>query len=360
MDMLTAYQNRVTDGSLQADPDQVRILQALVTLGENLLRISPRGLLTRAFFRKPEPPRGLYVFGAVGRGKTMLMDLFFGCVEVLPKRRIHFHAFMQEVHGLRAKQKTIEQIADTFSQKAKLLCLDEMQIVDIADAMLVGRLYEALHLRDVVLVTTANLAPDDLYKDGLNRDLFLPFIAKLKATMDVVSLDSPRDYRLGRMKGRETFLHPNREWTQAEIGEMWMDMTDHAEDQSLDLDVLGRKLHVPFAAHGCASFDFDDLCREALGPADFLAIAKNFSTVFISLIPALKDHERNELKRFVLMIDTFYDAGTRLVALSDVPPEEICPKKLYGVEFARTLSRLQEMRSASWWEKGLEATPQQG
>ena len=353
MDMLAAYRAKIKEHHLQTDTAQAQVAQKLHDLSQELNAHPPRKQTRwgKLFGGPATPPRGMYIHGNVGRGKTMLMDLFFEHVEGWPKQRIHFHAFMQHVHKARAQKKTIEQIADQLAKDAALLCLDEMQIVDIADAMIIGRLFEAMHARGVVLVTTSNLPPDQLYKDGLNRDLFLPFIDKLNQSLDVISLDSLKDYRLGRMKGRDTWLQPNVEWTQSEFGEMWLELTDSADDRHMELDVLGRKLYVPCAAHGCASFGFDDLCEAPLGPADYLAIARNFRTVFVHVVPVFKVHQRNELKRFILMIDTFYDAGTRLVALAEAPPEKICPKSLYSIEFARTLSRLKEMQSASWWGK---------
>ena len=347
-----AYRAKLKNSDLKPDAAQQRVVLHLQKLGQALVEAAPAkgNILTRIFRKPPPPPKGLYIHGAVGRGKTMLMDLFFESVSGLPKRRIHFHAFMQEVHVRRAQQKPIELIADEISRTAKLLCLDEMQIVDIADAMIVGRLYEAMQQRGVVMVTTANLAPDDLYTDGLNRDLFLPFIAKLKQNLEVVSLDSATDYRLGRVKSRKTYICPAVPANQQEFAAIWNDLTDGDAGQPDSLDVLGRKLLVPAAAHACAAFGFDDLCRNPLGPADYLAIAKHYKTVFIKTIPALQVHERNETKRFILMIDTFYDAGIRLVALADVPPENICPKNQHSREFARTVSRLHEMQAASWWE----------
>jgi cell division protein ZapE len=358
MDMLAAYRAKLADQTLQADVAQAAVAAKLALLCKDLNAYQPAQAKdwTKLFRKHHASPHGIYIYGNVGRGKTMLMDLFFEQVEGWPKQRIHFHAFMQDIHKARAKQKTIEQIADQLTKDATLLCLDEMQIVDIADAMIIGRLFEAMHARGVVLVTTSNLPPDQLYKDGLNRDLFLPFIEKLNQSLDVISLDSLKDYRLGRMKGRDSWLQPNVEWTQSEFGEMWLELTDSADDRHMELDVLGRKLYVPFAAHGCASFGFDDLCEAPLGPADYLAIARTFRTVFVRVVPIFKAHQRNELKRFVLMIDTFYDAGTRLVALAEAPPEKICPKNLQSIEFARTLSRLKEMQSASWWGKTIVDT----
>jgi len=263
---------------------------------------------------------------------------------------------MQEVHKARAAQKPIEQIASDAARDAKLLCLDEMQIVDIADAMIIGRLFEAMQALGVVLVTTANVPPDGLYRDGLNRDLFLPFIAKLNAALDVVSLNSSRDYRLGRIRAHNTYLSPATAENRVAFNALWHDLTDGSMGQAEVLEVLGRKRHVPKAAHGCASFTFFELCGEALGPADYLAIAATYGTVFMSGVPRLKLHQRNETKRFILMIDSFYDAKTRLVILADDVPEKLFPKNQHAFESQRSISRLKEMQSASWWGKSIAET----
>ena len=361
MALLTSYREKLAEGILKPDAAQEHVVKRLQALAAALNMTPPvtTSRFTGLFRKPPPPPRGLYIHGEVGRGKTMLMDLFFAAVEGWPKRRIHFHAFMQEVHAARARlggDKVIERIADGLSAEARLLCLDEMQVTDIADAMIIGRLYEALLARGVVLVTTSNLPPSRLYTDGLNRQLFLPFIARLEGTLDVISLDSPRDYRLGRLRARDSFLHPVNASTRAAFATLWNDLTDHAAGAPTSLAILGRTLAVPSAAHGCARFHFDDLCRAALGAPDYLAIAKHFPTVFVEGIATLSPAERNEAKRFVLMIDTFYDAGTRLVALSAVPPEKIVAKNHHSFEFQRTLSRLKEMQSASWWGTVLSET----
>jgi cell division protein ZapE len=358
MDILADYKNRVAAQLWQADEAQKAVVEKLADLLSELQTrtLKPRGFVDRLWRKPVAPPRGLYIYGDVGRGKTMLMDLFFEHAKYGSKRRIHFHAFMQDVHKARGVQKTIEQIADDIAGSARLLCLDEMQIVDIADAMIIGRLFEAMHQRGVVLVTTANLPPDGLYRDGLNRELFLPFIAKLNASLDVISLESRKDYRLGRVRAGRTYLAPATAENRVQFNALWHDLTDGAMGKAEVLDVLGRKRYVPKAAHGCASFTFFELCGEALGPADYLAISSAYRTVFMSGVPKLKAHQRNETKRFILMIDSFYDAKTRLVILAEDTVESLFPKNQHAFESQRTISRLKEMQSASWWGKTIVDT----
>lgn len=362
MPLTKHYRDKLKDGTLKSDPAQMKVLERLSALSVALNTSPPLKptLLGRLFRKSALPaPRGLYIFGEVGRGKTMLMDLFYDSVQNWPKRRIHFHAFMQDVHGQRQRlggEDVINRIADEWAASARLLCLDEMQIVDIADAMIIGRLYEALYARGVIMVTTSNLPPEGLYKDGLNRDLFLPFIARLRETLEVVSLESTTDYRLGRIRARETFLHPATAENRVLFNTLWKDLTDNAQGRPETLEVLGRTLTVPKAAHGCAAFTFAELCVEPLGPPDYLAISKAYSTVFVSGLPRLKASQRNETKRFILMIDTFYDAHVRLVALADGPPEAIFPKNQHAFESARTISRLKEMQASSWWGATLVET----
>lgn len=290
-------------------------------------------------------PRGIYLHGGVGRGKTMLMDEFFGRVADVSKRRAHFHGFMQDVHGrlhgARAKARdAIAPVARAIAAEARLLCLDELQISDIADAMIVGRLFEALLGHGVVIVTTSNLPPDRLYADGLNRKLFLPFIKLLGEKLDVIELGGGIDYRLGRVKAEESFVTPLGPLADAAVQEVWRKLTDTERGVPCEIEVLGRKLKVPQTAHGCARFQFAELCEAALGPADYLALARNFGTVFVENIPILSAEQKNAAARFVTLIDALYDAKVRLVASA---------AGLSGG--ARTVSRLQEMQSAAWWAK---------
>ena len=344
------YETMLKAKSLKPDSAQSLVLARLATLAAKLNQPPARKWLDRLLRAQTPTPRGLYIWGEVGRGKTLLMDLFFASIENPSKRRVHFHAFMQDVHAKRATLKSndvIGRIADDFSSHGRLLCLDEMQISDIADAMIIGRLFEALAARGVCIVTTSNLPPDGLYKDGLNRQRFLPFIAWMNANLDVVHMGNGIDYRLGRMANHQTYLIGDNV---AEMNIIWNELTDHSIGESILLEVLGRKLVIPLAAHGCARFSFAELCENPLGAPDYLALAHNFRTIFIADVPVLQASQRNETKRFILMIDTFYDVGTRLVISAAAPPEQLCPKGQHKAEFLRTISRLNEMQSASWWK----------
>ena len=355
------YRDGVSAGTIRADDAQEQVLSRLSELADKLAARPANGLLAR--FRKSEPPpKGLYIHGEVGRGKTMLMDMFYAHVPVAPKRRIHFHAFMQDVHQRLHKarksnvQDAIAPVARAIASEARLLCLDEMQVTDIADAMIVGRLFEGLLTEGTVIVTTSNLSPTGLYRDGLNRQLFVPFIKLISEKLEVVSLDSATDYRLGRVKAHETFLTPLTAENDARLQDLWRKLTDSESGEPIELSVLGRKLHVPEAAHGCARFSFADLCEKPLGPPDYLAIAHNFRIVFVTHIPELGPERRNEAKRFVLLIDTLYDARVRFAATSAQAPDGIYPSGDHRFEFGRTVSRLKEMQSASWWGKKIAET----
>jgi cell division protein ZapE len=344
----------VAAGQIASDPAQAKAAQHFADLEQKLAAASVKASWVNRLFRRNQTtmPGGLYLYGEVGRGKSMLMDMFFAEAQGIPKRRAHFHAFMQDIHARRTVLKVdhvMEHIADEIASESRLLCLDEMQIADIADAMIMGRLFEALQARDVCFVTTSNVPPEQLYRDGLNRQLFLPFIARLRADLDVVALDSPVDYRLGRIRTKETYLHPLSAQNRVAFNTLWRDLTDNAPGHDETLVVLDRKLLVPKAAHGCAAFTFQELCVSHLGPADYLAIARAYRTVFISGVPKLTAAQRNETKRFILMIDTFYDAHVHVVFLAEAPPEELARAGQHSTEFRRTVSRLKEMQSGSWW-----------
>lgn len=356
-----SYHRRLAEGTLKPDAAQTAVAARLEELAVQLRQSGSPGFLGKLLGVRQAPPRGVYIHGNVGRGKTMLMDMFFADVGSCPKKRIHFHAFMQDVHGrLHGARKgngdAIAPVAKAIAGEALLLCLDEMQVTDIADAMIIGRLCEGLLALGTVIVTTSNLKPDDLYRDGLNRQLFLPFIHLIKEKLDVVALGGSTDYRLGRVKSHETYLTPLGVAADTAVQDLWRRLTDTEAGEPCDIDVLGRKLHVPQAAHACARFSFAELCERPLGPPDYLALAQNFRTVFVEHIPALKVSQRNEAKRFVLLIDTLYDAGVRLVASSAKPPDSIYPAGDHRFEFARTVSRLKEMQSASWWGKKIVET----
>ena len=363
-----AYRERLQAGDLKPDPAQEAGVAALARLeGElNALGEPSFGL---SFFKRPKTLRGVYLWGPVGRGKSMLMDLFFAAAPVARKRRVHFQAFMAEIHGLVTEWRSgdaaarkarfgqtkgddpIPPIAEHVAEQAKLLCFDELQVTDIADAMILGRLFEALFERGVVLVSTSNRAPDDLYKDGLNRQLFLPFIAMLKERLEVVRIAGPVDFRLDRLRSARVYFSPIDAEAEAGFDALWHDLLGGAEETGAVLEVLGRQIRLPHAAGGLLRASFVSLCGTALGPQDYLAIGGRFHTVFLEAVPILTPDKRDAARRFVTLIDTLYEAGARLVVLAAAEPDDIYPDGLGSFEFERTASRLHEMRSAAWLEK---------
>jgi cell division protein ZapE len=349
------YETRVAEGSLRPDPAQHAVLPILEEIRSWLETNATRrvGLFAGLFARPVTPPKGLYLWGGVGRGKSMLMDLFTEATAITAKRRVHFHAFMQEIHrGMHEARKqgvedALAPVAEAVIRDIRLLAFDEMQITDITDAMIVGRLFQKLLAAGVVIVTTSNRPPTDLYKTGLNRVLFLPFIALIEDRLQVVELESPTDYRQHRLQGAQVYFHPARTAT-AQIAAIWSDLTGGAADAPLSLTVNGRSLTLPRFANGVGRATFWDLCARPLGPADYLAIAQAVRVLILEDIPQLSAANYNEAKRFVTLIDALYEARVRLVASAADEPERLYLEGTGAFEFERTASRLREMQAADW------------
>ncbi len=355
-----AYDRRIAEGALQPDPAQAAAVDALGRLEADLAR--------KGRFGRPPQVRGVYLWGPPGRGKSMLMDLFFACAPEPRKRRAHFHAFMARVHDLvrqwregdarRRKavfgtargEDPIGPVADVIAAEARLLCFDELQVTDIADAMILGRLFEALFERRVVLAATSNRAPDELYRNGLNRQLFVPFIELIQARCEVVRTAGSRDWRLDRLAGRRVWLAPATAAARDEFEALWATMKGDEPEEPTVLKVLGRELALPRTAGGLARARFAELCGAALGPQDYLAVADAFHDLFLEDVPAMGPARRNEARRFVTLVDALYEARVRLVALAEVEPEALYPAGDGAFEFERTVSRLREMGSQSWLE----------
>lgn len=347
------YDTRVSEGLLRPDPAQRAVMARLEEVRATLDAPQPKGFLAR--FRKTEPTgsRGLYLWGGVGRGKSMLMDLFFQHAGIAEKRRVHFHAFMQEVQAaLHEARKTgvddaIKPVAEDIARDLKLLCFDEMQITDIADAMIVGRLFERLFEAGVVVVTTSNRPPADLYKDGLNRQLFLPFIELLEERMEVYQLDAKTDYRQDRLSGEPVWFTPADANAKRAIDLIWRDLTG-GRDEPLTLEVKGRDVVIPRFWAGQARASFAALCGTALGPADYLALVGAANVLVLEDIPQMGPANANEAKRFVTLVDTLYEGNVRLIASAEAEPEALYVEGTGAFEFERTASRLREMQGAEW------------
>ncbi len=360
-ELRTAYEARLVSGTIRSDPAQADALVTLIRIEADLAAARSGGL-----FRKPDVVRGAYLWGPVGRGKSMLMDLFFAGARTQPKRRVHFHIFMSEVHALvnlwrkgdvAARQARFGQakgddpirpVARLIAEQARLLCFDELQVTDIADAMILGRLFEALFARGVTLVATSNRPPEGLYHDGLNRQLFEPFIAMLRAKLDVTAVPGVVDYRLDRLRSAGTWFVSTDPDQQHAFDTLWQDMLGDQDEVGVTLQVLGRSEHWPRSNGGLLRAHFNSLCIHALGPADYLAIAHQFHTVFVESVPRLSPDKRNEAKRFSTLIDTLYEARAKLVVQAAAEPAELYPRGDGAFEFERTASRLMEMRSVQW------------
>ncbi|WP_126974959.1 cell division protein ZapE [Frigidibacter oleivorans] len=349
------YEQRVRDGTLRPDPAQRAALPLLQTVREALEAPPPkRGLFGLFAGKSPAAVRGLYLWGGVGRGKSMLMDLFMEQVDIPAKRRVHFHAFMQEIqaklHEVRKTgvQDAIRPVAQAVSEQARLLCFDEMQITDIADAMIVGRLFQYLFELGVTVVTTSNRVPEDLYKNGLNRPLFLPFIALIRGNMTVHELASDTDYRQHRLAGTQVYFCPADARAAGALDAIWQELAGTGPAAPLVLTVKGREVTLPAARNGVARASFWDLCARPLGPADYLAVADAVRVLILEGIPLLSASNFNEAKRFVTLIDALYEAKVRLICSAAEIPERLYVEGEGSFEFERTASRLREMQDARW------------
>ena len=365
-----AYREKLRSGEIGPDMAQAQAVEALSRLEGELNALAEPGFSLPFLNRKREPPRGVYLYGPVGRGKSMLMELFFASAPVQRKRRAHFHAFMAEVHSLvdqwrkgdadarkarfghQKGDDPIPPVASVIAGEARLLCFDEFHVTDIADAMILGRLFEALFARGVVVVATSNRAPDELYPNGINRQLFLPFIAVLKERLKVVRVAGPKDFRLDRLKGARVYFSPLDTSNTQTFDALWRSLLDGGEETGATVEVLGRRITLPRAFGGHLRASFASLCGQALGPQDYLALAARFHTVFLEDAPELSPDNRNEAARFVTLIDALYEAKAKLVMLAAAEPEALYPAGAGAFEFERTASRLQEMRSAAWIDPG--------
>lgn len=345
----TLYDQMTAGGTLRPDTAQQAVLPEFDRIRDALLQPVKKGLFRKA----PEPPKGLYLWGGVGRGKSMMMDLFVQTLEGIPARRVHFHAFMQEIHSaMHEARKTgvddaIAPVAKAVSSSVRLLAFDEMQITDITDAMIVGRLFQALFADGVVVITTSNRVPDDLYKHGLNRDLFVPFIDLIKEKMVVHELVSPTDYRQDRLAGSPVYFTPVNAESREAMNAVWCDLAG-GEAGPLTLRVKGRDVVIPMFRNGVGRARFHGLCGQPLGPADYLAIAEAVKVLMLDDIPTLGRSNFNEAKRFVTLVDALYEARVRLICSAAASPEMLYLEGEGTFEFERTASRLREMQSDDW------------
>lgn len=362
------YKALVTSGTIQQDAAQLELAHALDNV---LLQVRERRLTSKSsalgwlFASKQKSPaliKGLYIYGSVGRGKTMLMDLFYEQIVAQRKKRVHFHDFMADVHerinaqrqafkrGETTQTDPIAPVAEQLIKEAWVLCFDEFSVTDITDAMILSRLFEALFARGCVLVATSNVKPDDLYRDGLNRSLFEPFIELLKTRVDVFNLDARTDYRMEKIQQLPVYMTPLNSETKVALAQSWRELTAGQITRSHQITVKGRQIVVPMEAGGIARFSFDELCARPLAASDYHILAHRYHTIFVENVPVMAEDRRNEAKRFINLIDMLYDAGTRLIMSAAAAPENlyVSHRGSEGFEFARTASRLFEMQSADY------------
>ena len=365
--LLEIYEDRIAADELERDAAQEAVVGRLAELAREAAHSSfqSKGASLEWLFgvrRSARRLKGVYIFGSVGRGKTMLMDLFFQAVDMERKRRVHFHAFMADVHmrvhDWRQKRKLgavrgedpIAPVAEQLASEARLLCVDEFSVTDIADAMILGRLFTRLFELGVIVVATSNVPPDRLYQRGLNRALFLPFLTLLSQNMDIVELAARTDFRFEKLAGAPVYLTPADAKAEKSLDRAFAALSGRGRGAPMTLSVFGRDLHIPNAAANVARFSFHDLCEQPLGASDYLEIARRFHTVIIDAIPVMGPEKRNEARRFVWLIDALYDMRVKLVASAAAPPDKLYPASQgqEAFEFQRTSSRLIEMRSEAY------------
>jgi len=356
----TAYQDLIEKQKLSPDENQLKAVHALDEIGRQLIELEKKNTSLSGFFKnRKSVPKGLYLYGSVGRGKTLLMDLFFNEIPIKAKRRVHFHEFMDEMHIAIANYRKssskekgsrdpIPHIIKPIIKEVRLLCFDEFHVNDITNAMLLQRLFEKLFHAGIVIVATSNTAPDDLYKDGLNRQLFLPFIDMLKAHNKIMQLDGEKDYRLENLSGKQIFYIGKGVGAKKAMDEIFLSLSAGQKATSSIIINLKREIFIPSQAMGVARFAFKDLCEIALGSRDYLKIAKNFHSIIIDNIPQFNKANSNEAKRFILLIDVLYDSGVKLAASFAVPLKNLSKDNNTSFEFKRTISRLFEMNSAKY------------
>ncbi|MEK0082598.1 cell division protein ZapE [Benzoatithermus flavus] len=373
---LQRLQARIASGELRADPLQLAAAERLDRLARELASWRPAarssggssllGLFVRRSEPEPPAPKGVYLHGDVGRGKSMLMDLFYEAAPTEPKRRVHFHAFMLEVqrrlHALRQdgnRPDPLKVLAAELAKESRLLCFDEFHVVNIADAMVLGRLFEGLFEQGVVVVATSNWPPRRLYENGLNRDRFLPFIDLLLRKVDVVALEGPVDYRLQRLRDMPVYHHPLGAEATARLEQVFRTLADGEEPKAEEISVGTRRLVVPKAADGVAWLEFADLCERALGAADYLALTERYHTLILNGVPLLTPDKRNEARRFMTLVDALYERRAMLFVAAEAPPERLYASGDGAFEFQRTVSRLMEMQSTDYLETCRDRRPDQ-
>lgn len=352
------YEQKLAAGAIRPDDGQRHAVERLEELRKAL--VSPQEPKGWFIFKKAPPaPKGFYFYGGVGRGKSMVMDMFFDAVAIEKKRRVHFHAFMLEVHDFlherrtgRAKNARIDSdliaAAEKISREARLLCFDEFQVKDVADAMILGRLFTALFRLGVTCVMTSNIAPDDLYADGLQRDRFIPFIKLLKEKLDIVPFPGETDYRMQRLRGMQVYFWPHDSDAKSELDRIFRTVADEAEGEKMTITVKGRNIVIPRAGPSVAAFTFSELCEEPKSALDYLELVKRFGVFIVENVPKLDDTRRDAVTRFITLVDTLYDHRARIAVSAAAPPEKLYTGEDNAKVFERTVSRLVEMQSRDY------------